>query len=526
MKITLTIIHAPSSNPITGFVISLGDGESIGRAASNQLVLADDSRVISSRHAEIKLQGSELLLVDQSTNGTFLNNSAQAMGKGNSVPLQTGDLITIGEYQLSVSVEAAANFAAPAPTALPEGLESVGFLDNALTPPPAVSPPVSAPPTPAQPSAPASDPTPAGGIALDDFDKWLEPAPSNRPSEHWGSVAPNNLSSTDPLAGISEPAATDPLAAFDKAAGNPLNDPLGGGFGNPDDDNWWQTDLDNTPANQQAMPSINIQQPPGVPPSVPPGVPATPAHPQPSVGVPPTPPAPVHPTNPPMSTAGMSTAGMPTAGMPTAGTPTAVTSAAIPQQAAELAALLGLPDLTPDQQAKVLPTSANIIRSSIENLVSLLQSRASIKNELRASRTIIKSTENNPLKFSAGASDAMKAMYANDSAAFLSAERAVEESFEDIADHQIAVLFATKAAFDEMLSHFHPDELAMKVNTPTKGVLSNLKPKTWEKYCEYYEQLQSDRETSYNQLFGEAFARAYEAKLTELKTSRSLSRNQ
>ena len=123
MKLKLTVVNAPPSNPIAGQIFMLENGESIGRASSNNMVLQDEYRVISSRHAEVNLQGDQFVLVDLSSNGTFINSDAQSIGKGNVAPVNSGDLLIIGDYQFSVEVEAASA------SALPDGLGAVDFLD-------------------------------------------------------------------------------------------------------------------------------------------------------------------------------------------------------------------------------------------------------------------------------------------------------------------------------------------------------------------------------------------------------------
>lgn len=478
MKIILTVNKAPTSSPLTGQVLILGDGASLGRAAGNHVKLVDDNREISSKHAAIKLVGSNFALVDLSTNGTFLNKESEAIGKGNERPLQSGDIICVGEYQFSVEIDAA-----EAQADLPEGLESVGFLDNTASTPGDGAPGLT--PTPA-PATPASVAPAAASGGIDDFDQWLDPAASSAPADPWGADSGGTMAGAGLTSGLEEEPTTDPLAAIDKAAGSGLQGgaSLGAGLGD-DDDDWWQTSADNAPANQMAMPAVNV-----VP------------EPQPV----PKPTAPQAAVSP----------------LPAATPATAATSATISAQMAEL---LGLRGLTPAQQAALLPGSAAIVRSAVDNLVNLLKARASIKNELRASRTLIETEGNNPLKFSAGSGDALQAMFANNSDAFLSPEQAVEEGFEDIADHQIAVLCAMKLAFNEMLSQFNPSELELTFGAEGKGVLGRGKGKSWERYCTHYEKLQRDPEASYNELFGETFAQTYEAKLTELRMSRRLTRN-
>ncbi|OUS09640.1 hypothetical protein A9Q89_12790 [Gammaproteobacteria bacterium 53_120_T64] len=476
MKILLTVITAPHASPLLDQVISLGDGDGIGRSASNALILADEQRVISSRHALVKQKDSTWLLIDQSTNGTFYNELPEAIGKNNSQALSSGDLVKIGDYQFSIGFSQ--------PSTLPDGLEHASFLDNvdapANIPAPTLDAPIAialAPPMPPAAIAQTLPDTPQAIDQPDDFDQWLSPTTGTAAPQPWASSHTDGLSSgkalhNDGQFSSGEEINPDPLAALEADTASWSDTATS----SDNDNQWWQSELDNVPAHQQAMPAVNIAVP----------EPASPA---------------------------------PQALTPAPAERPAEITAVTPESTA-LAELLGLRNLSAQQQANLAPTSAAIIQQTTKHLLSLLQSRASIKNELRTSRTMIQTTENNPLKFSASSADALQALFASTSDSFLPAEQAVKESFEDIADHQIAMLFAMKAAFNEMLGNFHPTKLEATFNTSGKGLLASLKPRQWENYGALYQELQNDPETSYNQLFGEAFAQAYEAKLLDLKASR------
>lgn len=71
----------------------------IGRDSSNSLMLEDTRRLISRRHAKIKLEGEEYCLFDEdSRNGSFLNE--QRISPGQPYTLHSGDRVKIGEYIL------------------------------------------------------------------------------------------------------------------------------------------------------------------------------------------------------------------------------------------------------------------------------------------------------------------------------------------------------------------------------------------------------------------------------------------
>ncbi|MAZ89733.1 MAG: type VI secretion system-associated FHA domain protein TagH [Cellvibrionaceae bacterium] len=190
-----------------------------------------------------------------------------------------------------------------------------------------------------------------------------------------------------------------------------------------------------------------------------------------------------------------------------------------------LAQSLGLGEL-PEQQLSQLESEASgIVTETINRLIDLLRARSSIKNELRVQRTMIQATDNNPLKFSASASEAMRLMFSPGNHSYLSPNEAVQDSFDDLSDHQVAVLAGMRAAYDTMLKHFDPENLDRRFKNP-KGMLSNKKAKNWEDFQEHYANLLRDGESTYEMLFGEEFGSSYEKQLSELKNARSLTKTQ
>ena len=104
---------------MTGRTFELNvDRTTVGRVEDNTFQIADAS--VSSRHAEILLQGSELLIRDlNSTNGTFINGE-----KISEAVLKSGQTLRFGQVELKIddgaplptAASAPAPVSAPAPT--------------------------------------------------------------------------------------------------------------------------------------------------------------------------------------------------------------------------------------------------------------------------------------------------------------------------------------------------------------------------------------------------------------------------
>lgn len=91
-----------------------GPSLTIGRGAENDLVLPDPDRMISKRHCVIEDQGTSFVVIDLSTNGTFLNYSKAAIGPSPTA-LNDGDIISLGGYEMAVQISEAVRAASALP---------------------------------------------------------------------------------------------------------------------------------------------------------------------------------------------------------------------------------------------------------------------------------------------------------------------------------------------------------------------------------------------------------------------------
>jgi type VI secretion system protein len=82
-------------------------GGSIGRAADNDWILPDPERYISAHHARIEFRAGTYVLLDISTNGVYVNNDSEPLGKSTPHELQDGDRLRFGDFELLVSIDAA-----------------------------------------------------------------------------------------------------------------------------------------------------------------------------------------------------------------------------------------------------------------------------------------------------------------------------------------------------------------------------------------------------------------------------------
>jgi type VI secretion system protein len=85
-------------------------GGTIGRATDNDWILPDPERYLSGKHARIDFRAGTFVLVDTSSNGTYINGAQVPLGKFHDYTLKEGDYVRLGEYELLVSIDKSNDF--------------------------------------------------------------------------------------------------------------------------------------------------------------------------------------------------------------------------------------------------------------------------------------------------------------------------------------------------------------------------------------------------------------------------------
>ncbi len=182
----------------------------------------------------------------------------------------------------------------------------------------------------------------------------------------------------------------------------------------------------------------------------------------------------------------------------------------------------GMPQSMPPHTSTVVGSDAVMDRLMplvVQGMMEVLQSRAEIKSQFRLTLTTIKPVENNPLKFSPTAPDAMKHLFGGENAGYLNAVEAFEEGFSDIKAHQMAMIAGMRAAFEHMLSQFSPRILEDRFEGGSKrGVIMSIanKVRYWDMYREMFDRITRDSDDNFRELFGEEFATAYEEQMQKI----------
>ncbi|WP_209426236.1 type VI secretion system-associated FHA domain protein TagH [Pararhodobacter sp. SW119] len=471
----------------------IGPSLTIGRGSENDLVLPDPDRLISKAHCVIEDHGGQIVVIDLSTNGTFLNYGKVPLGQ-TPTPLNEGDVLSMGTYELVVSLVPDQAPAPPADHAARGGGSAARAQPDPLD---------------------DFDKEMGGGDFLDDL---LDGGDQPKGPANW-------VERKDRLDEFLPPLSDEDLLGPAPATDGPAMSDHGPGTSDaftsrsakasqiPDD---WDDLLapDSGTPPQDAPP-----EPPQAP--VPPR-PQRPAPPPPAegnddiddlLGPPPRTSAPAAP--PPAAT--------PRPTPPASPEPPPAARGDEAAARAFLAALgaedLGIPD------AELEATMARLgatMRVMIEGLREVLMTRSSIKSEFRIEQTRISAGGNNPLKFSVSPDQAIEAMVRPRAKGYLAAQAATEQALDDIKAHEVAMVTGMEAALRGILQRLDPATLAGKIEAGggISRLLKGKKALYWETYEKMYAEISDQATNDFHEIFSREFANAYGEQLEKLKTQR------
>ncbi|MGO9935062.1 MAG: type VI secretion system-associated FHA domain protein TagH [Steroidobacteraceae bacterium] len=111
MALRLRVVSEHSTRPGAETTKVFGvHGGSIGRAPDNEWILPDPERYLSGKHARIDFRAGAYVLVDTSSNGTYVNGAQVPLGKYHDYALKDGDYIRLGDYEMMVSIDKTNDF--------------------------------------------------------------------------------------------------------------------------------------------------------------------------------------------------------------------------------------------------------------------------------------------------------------------------------------------------------------------------------------------------------------------------------
>jgi len=469
--LTLSIRGGAAAHAPTELVLDR-QGAFVGRAAECDWALPDPTRHLSSRHFEIRFDGSNYVLVDHSSNGTFLARTGERVG-GQHV-LRNGDLIGAGPFTIAATL-GANGAAAPwrgwhdeEPGEEPDA--SSGWASERSG--------TGSMPTPATGWTPAPIAGSAGwgpSTARDDSGWKPQTGPSlarqdpHRAAGGWGTAETPRASQGGWAAPAVQPSAVrsawdsaapppDPASAWSSAAPDrpppPSPDDLWGRIAEGNVVDWARGGF--------GQPVESARDPLGLtpPPAPPPAAPAPPPH-QPHAG-----------------DAFLAALG--------------VDPARFAPEAASRAALL--------------------FRRLVAGMVVMLEARARAKAQLGAEPTAYSPDGHNPLKYARAPEEALAMLLGAPQPGFMPPERAVEDAFEDLQSHQMATLRAMQGALRTTLERFSPSTI--RARAKAEGVLERILPAArdaalWQAYEREFGGVAKGSDEAFLDMFAKEFREAY-----------------
>jgi type VI secretion system FHA domain protein len=444
-------------------------------------VLSDPERFISRTHATISFQAGGFIITDNGTKNPVTLNG-RPLGSGSQARLSDRDQIKIGDYLLEVTL---APIGAPAPQ--PARTEAASKIPDPFAD---LLRPIERPGPRTQPIFP------------------LEPAapkiPEQIPADAFADLRAREPSIDDLIGGIKPANVSDLLAPQELTPGGPLDKAAAGGVVDP-------LDLLAGTLRPVPPPSVSDHGPELFTPYAPPvAKPEAPIKPAPEVARPIPPrsavPAPAPPTQ-----------------------KVALTPAGPHDEAALLKAFLvgagisgtsSMKSLTPEMMEAI----GKLLREAVAGTLDLLRARGLTKSEMRADVTMIMAQDNNPLKFSPTVEAALTHLLAPQVHGFMTPLRAMKDAYDDLRAHQLGFLAGMRAALEEVLARFAPQELDKRLSV--QSMLDDLLPmnrraKLWDLFIERHAALTAEAREDFNAAFGKAFRRAYEAQVKQLRDQRA-----
>jgi type VI secretion system FHA domain protein len=524
-------------------------GGTIGRLRDNDWVLPDE--YISGHHAKISFVNGAYLIEDTSTNGVFINSPQKRMTRGQPYALRNGDTVYIDDYEVRVTLSA------DSPMSAGSAAPPAGYAPAPAGYAPA---PAGYAPAPMAPGMIAADPfvdAAAGvqGAPTDTDPLSLLGLQGSRPVAPGPSAA--SLAGNSPLSQHYQPppvSAPPPPIVQPPAPGKPAPTPSG-----LIPENYDPFASEEAPAPVRSPPRPAAPPPrPAIrtPPSAPPasvasptiltGPPLDPFAPRAEAAEPPRGARPVRTPEAPAPGGAFAPGTVPMPGAAPAAVPRpAAVAARTPDPAPspnppsvspggerrarsgagkdlDFAALLSAAGIDSERVGpEVSQQFGQILRVVVAGLMDVLRARERIKDEFRMRVTTFKQQDNNPLKFSANVEDALHNLLVKRNAAYLGPVEAFEDAFQDLRNHQMAMLAGMRVAYDAMLAEFEPERLQEDFDRQVKAgsfLSGPAKLKYWDLYRNRFHDMVKDADSSFRNLFGDEFAKAYEEQLVRLKT--------
>jgi len=504
MTLLLTIEQGPRPQAVRQRKLEKGELV-IGRGSDVGWQIEDPDMFVSRAHCRISSRTDGYVVTDTSSSGLYIDDARAPLGQGNSVLLQDGMRLRLGDYVVGVDLESGGSAWSE-----PSGAAAPTLSDD--RPPKAAAPP-------AGPGGHAS-------VGADDFfsatteEEPRAPRPANLP-DPFGKPVPGAFSRTsEPLSqAFDDPFSLDPVSEGPRQEPPPAS---AGTAGDPFDFADFASASKEGPSPPVTQPDDFDFGPSGDP--VPGAAPPPAAHPLPdqqleeTTGTSPPEQAAIHGQDrmPPAAPL-FADVPSPAPQQPEPAAPPRREAPPAPSESQLRAALLrgmgmtdaDMPSSDPIAEMEKLGREYRLM---MEGLMLLLRKRAEEKGNARVAQTVVGVSEVNPLKFLPTVDDALAMILAGRSAGFLNGEAAIQDSIRDLAHHHVRAWRGVQTALRRMIDRFDPAAIEAELKGGSSvGILPGSRnAKLWELYCKRHKEIAQSVESRFLGEVGADFRDAYE----------------
>lgn len=163
---------------------------------------------------------------------------------------------------------------------------------------------------------------------------------------------------------------------------------------------------------------------------------------------------------------------------------------------------------------ELMRSLGEVFREMVYGLWTVLRGRMEQKSGIGLAITVIRSSNNNFFKFSPTSEDALKHIILQKTPGFINATEAAKECFKDLMNDQIANYAGVQAAMQQALDRFDPRHFS---ESQSKVLSFRKNAQNWKDYESSYRKLCNEVVDTF---FGEAYKRAYEKQIEQLRTHR------
>jgi FHA domain-containing protein len=161
---------------------------------------------------------------------------------------------------------------------------------------------------------------------------------------------------------------------------------------------------------------------------------------------------------------------------------------------------------------ELMETIGRLLQTAVQGTVSLLATRATVKQEIHLSVTLINPKANNPMKFLPDGQTALLQMLGPRIPGFMTPVDAMEEAFDDLMTHQTAIAAGTQAAIEALFRRFDPDTIESQ--NPQSSVSERIShalydARLWNAYKNQYRQISIEVKDDFFRRLGADFHEAY-----------------